>query len=125
MEQMDTPGQILTTAETFRLDEGYVEGRSLGPMLVRGLEVPFEVFEVTGAGHARSRLQASARRGLSRFVGRAPELDQLHRALGQAEAGRGQVVALVGEPRVGKSRLFHEITHPVFPAPLAVLLSRA
>ncbi|HKC08858.1 MAG TPA: AAA family ATPase [Methylomirabilota bacterium] len=125
MEQMATPGTILTTAETFRLAEGYVEGRSLGPMPVRGLEVPFEVFEVTGAGHARSRLQASARRGLSRFVGRAPELDQLHRALGQAEAGRGQVVAVVGEPGVGKSRLFHEITHAVSRPRWLVLEGRA
>ena len=72
MEQMAAPGTVLTTAETFRLAEGYVEARSLGAMPIKGLEVPFEVFEVTGAGHARSRLQASARRGLSRFVGRAP-----------------------------------------------------
>ncbi|HJR02956.1 MAG TPA: AAA family ATPase [Methylomirabilota bacterium] len=113
MEQLATPGTVLTTAETFRLAEGYVEARGLGAMPVKGLEAPFEVFEITGAGHARSRLQAGARRGLSRFVGRALELDQLHRALDQAEAGRGQVVAVVGEPGVGKSRLFHEITQAV------------
>ena len=109
MEQMATPGSVLTTAETLRLAEGYVETRSLGAMPIQGLEGPLEVFEVTGAG-ARSRLQASARRGLSRFVGRAPELDQLHHALEHAAAGRGQVVAVVGEPGVGKSRLVHEIT---------------
>jgi class 3 adenylate cyclase/tetratricopeptide (TPR) repeat protein len=113
MEQMATPGAVLTTAETLRLAEGYVETRSLGALPVKGLEVPLEVFEVTGAGMVRSRLQASARRGLSRFVGRGPELDQLHEALEQAEAGRGQVVAVVGEPGVGKSRLVHEITQAV------------
>ncbi len=113
MEQMATPGAVLTTAETLRLAEGYVETRSLGVLPVKGLDVPLEVFEVTGAGMVRSRLQASARRGLSRFVGRAPELDQLHEALEQAEAGRGQVVAVVGEPGVGKSRLVHEITQAV------------
>ena len=125
MEQMAAPGTVLTTAETFRLAEGYVEARSLGAMPIKGLEVPFEVFEVTGAGHARSRLQASARRGLSRFVGRAPELGQLHRMLEQAEAGRGQVVAVVGEPGVGKSRLFHELTHAVSRPRWLVLEGRA
>jgi class 3 adenylate cyclase/tetratricopeptide (TPR) repeat protein len=113
MEQMATPGAVLTTAETLRLAEGYVETRSLGTLPVKGLDIPLEVFEVTGAGMVRSRLQASARRGLSRFVGRALELDQLHEALEQAEAGRGQVVAVVGEPGVGKSRLVHEITQAV------------
>src|SRR5206468_9348075 len=109
MEQMAAPGTVLTTARTLRLVEGWVESRSLGPMPVKGLEAPLEVCEIVGAGAARSRLQAPARRGLSRFVGRTPELDQLREALARAAAGRGQVVAVVGEPGVGKSRLFHEI----------------
>jgi class 3 adenylate cyclase/tetratricopeptide (TPR) repeat protein len=109
MEQMATPGTVLTTGATLSLAEGWVEPRSLGPVPVKGLEAPLEVYEIVGAGWARSRLQASARRGLSRFVGRDPELDQLRGALERAAAGRGQVVAVVGEPGVGKSRLFHEI----------------
>src|SRR6266487_3996260 len=84
MEQMATPGSVLTTAGTLSLAEGWVEARSLGAMPVKGLEAPLEVFEIIGAGSARSRLQASARRGLSRFVGRAPELDQLREALERA-----------------------------------------
>ncbi len=113
MEQMATPGAVLTTAETLRFAEGYVETRSLGSLPVKGMEAPIEVFEVTGVGMVRSRLQASTRRGLSRFVGRAAELDRLHETLERAEAGRGQVVAVVGEPGVGKSRLFHELMQTV------------
>ena len=125
MEQMATPGTVLTTARTLDLAEGWVEARSLGPLPVRGLDAPLEVFEVTSAGAARSRLQASARRGLSRFVGRAPELDQLREAIGRAAAGRGQVVAVVGEPGVGKSRLFHEIIQEVPRPTWLVLESRS
>ena len=72
---------------------------------------PVEVYEVTGAGVARTRLQAAAARGLTRFVGRDAETEQLRKALEQARAGHGQVVAVVGEPGVGKSRLFYEFTH--------------
>src|SRR5438094_1285677 len=125
MEQMATPGTVLTTAGTIALAEGWVEVRSLGPMPVKGLEAPLEVFEVVGAGHARSRLQASARRGLSRFVGRATELEQLREALGRAEGGRGQVIAVEGEPGVGKSRLVHELTQAVPRPPWRVLESRS
>ena len=125
MEQMATPGTVLTTSETFNLVEGWVETRPLGPMTVKGLEAPLEVYEVVGAGAARSRLQASARRGLSRFVGRAPELEQLREAIERAAAGRGQVVAVVGEPGVGKSRLFHEVTHAVLRPEWLLLESRS
>ncbi len=111
MEQMAMPGSILLTAEALGLAEGYVQVRPLGPVPVRGLEAPIEVFEILGAGPARSRLQAAAARGLTRFVGRESELDQLRQALEKARVGHGQVVALVGEPGVGKSRLFWEFTH--------------
>ena len=80
-------------------------------MNVKGLSEPVEVYEVTGAGPARTRLQAAAGRGLTRFVGRDAEVEQLRRVLGQADAGRGQVVAIVGEAGVGKSRLNYEFTH--------------
>jgi hypothetical protein len=69
------------------------------------------VYEVIGAGTARMRLQAAARRGLTRFVGRDAEVEHLRRVLGRAGAGHGQVVALVGEAGVGKSRLTHEFAH--------------
>ncbi|HEX2522737.1 MAG TPA: AAA family ATPase, partial [Terriglobia bacterium] len=111
MEQMAMPGSILITPVTLRLAEGYVQVKSLGPVNVKGLPEPVEVYEVTGVGATRSRLQAAAARGLTRFVGRNAEMEQLWKALEQAGAGRGQVVSVVGEPGVGKSRLFHEFTH--------------
>jgi len=111
MEQLADPGVILLTGETVRLAEGYVEVKPLGPVPVKGLDAPVEVYEMVAAGPKRSRLHAAAARGLTRFVGRETELEQLRLALGRAAAGHGQVVAIVGEPGVGKSRLVWEVTH--------------
>ena len=96
---------------TLRLAEGYVQVKPLGPVSVKGLTEPVEVYEVTGVGAARSRLQAAAARGLTRFVGRDAETEQLRKALEQARSDHGQVVGVVGEPGLGKSRLFFEFTH--------------
>jgi predicted ATPase/class 3 adenylate cyclase len=111
MEQMAMPGSILITPAVLGLVEGFVQVKALGAMPVRGLRDPLEVYEVTGAGGVRSRLQAAAARGLTRFVGRQPELETLQQALAQAQAGHGQVVAAVGEAGVGKSRLLYEFGH--------------
>jgi class 3 adenylate cyclase/tetratricopeptide (TPR) repeat protein len=111
MEQMAMPGSIMMTADALRLAEGYVQVKSLGPVNVKGMNEPVEVHEVTGAGLARSRLQAAAARGLTRFVGRDAETEQLRKALEQARADHGQVVGVVGEPGLGKSRLFFEFIH--------------
>src|SRR5437870_40051 len=111
MEQLADPGAIVITPDTLALAEGYVEVKSLGPVQVKGLAEAVEVYEVTGAGPARTRLQASARRGLTRFVGRDAELEQLRRAQQLAGDGHGQVAAAVGEAGVGKSRLTYEFTH--------------
>jgi predicted ATPase len=111
MEQMAAPGSILISADTLALAEGYVEVQPLGPLKVKGLDDPLEVYEVAGATTARSRLHAAAARGLTRFVGRASELDQLRQALERARSGHGQVVAVAGEAGVGKSRLYWEFTH--------------
>jgi class 3 adenylate cyclase len=111
MEQIADRGAIVITPETLALVEGYVEVQSLGPVPVKGLADAVEVYEVTGAGPARTRLQAATRRGLTRFVGRDVEVEQLRRAQQLAGNGHGQVVAIVGEAGVGKSRLVYEFTH--------------
>src|SRR5713226_7027786 len=111
MEQVASPGSILLTPATLELVEGYVAVKSLGPVPVKGLADAVEVYEVTGAGPARTRLQAAARRGLTRFVGRDAELEQLRRAQQLAANGHGQIAAIVGEAGVGKSRLVYEFTH--------------
>ena len=111
MEQMAQPGAILMTPETLGLAEGFVQVVSRGPVPVKGLTTPIEVFELAGASPVRSRLHAAASRGLSRFIGRGAELELLRQALSRAGEGRGQIVAVVGEPGVGKSRLVWEFTH--------------
>jgi class 3 adenylate cyclase/tetratricopeptide (TPR) repeat protein len=109
MEQMAKPGSTLITGDTLKLAEGYVQVRSLGAVPVKGLEAPTQVYELTGIVPSRSRMQASAAaRGLSRFVGRESELQQLAQACERVAAGRGQTVAVVGEAGVGKSRLVWE-----------------
>ena len=111
MEQLATPGSILLTATTLRLVEGLVQVNALGPIPIKGLAEPVEVFELVGASTVRRRLQASAARGLTRFVGRQHELESLRQALERVGAGHGQVVAAVGEAGVGKSRLVYEFVH--------------
>jgi class 3 adenylate cyclase len=125
MEQMAMPGSILITADVLRLTEGYVQVKSLGLVAVKGLSAPVDVYEVLGAGPVRTRLQAAAVRGLTRFVGRERELDHLHQSLQWAGSGHGQVVALVGEPGVGKSRLVDECLHSPQAHGWLVLESRA
>jgi class 3 adenylate cyclase/tetratricopeptide (TPR) repeat protein len=111
MEQLATPGSIRLTAATLRLVEGLVRVTALGPIPVKGLPEPVEVFELVGASGLRRRLQAAAARGLTRFVGRQRECDAIHEALERAGASHGQAVALVGEAGVGKSRLVYEVVH--------------
>jgi class 3 adenylate cyclase/predicted ATPase len=110
MEQAALPGSIVITPATLLLVQGYIDVRPLGPMSVKGVNDPVEIFEITGAGPVRRRLQALTQRALSRFVGRDDELERLARASEQAAQGRGQLVAVVGEAGVGKSRLFFEFT---------------
>ena len=111
MEQLATPGSIRLTAATLRLVEGLVQVSALGRFPVRGLPEPVEVFELVGASAVRRRLQAAAARGLTRFVGRQQELAALQQAWERAGAGHGQIVAVVGEAGVGKSRLVYEFVH--------------
>ena len=111
MEQLARPGTTLITGETLRLAEGYVEVKPLGPVPVKGLPAPVEVFEIVRFAPLRSRLQAEAARGLTPFVGREIEVDKLRLALEKASQGQGQLVAVAGDPGVGKSRLFWEFTH--------------
>ena len=108
MEQMANPGSIVISEYTRKLTEGYFDLKALGAAEIKGVDGPLNVYEVMGAGPLRTRLQVSARRGLTRFVGRHSEMEQLQQALEQAKAGHGQIVGVMGEPGLGKSRLFHE-----------------
>jgi len=108
MEALAPIGSVAVTAQTKKLCEGYFDFKPSGAARVRGVSEPVGVYEVTGLGPLRTHFQLSAERGLSKFVGRQRELEQLRRALDLVEAGRGQLVAVLGDAGVGKSRLFHE-----------------
>src|SRR5262249_8251929 len=111
MEQLATPGSIRLTADTLQLVEGLVQVNALGRFPVKGLTQPVEVCELVWARTVRRRLQASVAKGLTRCVGGQTELETLGHAQEQAGVGHGQLVALVGEAGVGKSRLVYEFVH--------------
>ncbi len=125
MEQLAVPGTIRLTQHTLRLAEGFVRVNPLGPVPVKGLERPIEVYELEGATPTSSRFQAAIARGLSRFVGRNTEIEALGRALGRAAQGLGQVFAVVGDPGVGKSRLYYEFAHSHRTQDMLILESRS
>ncbi len=108
MEQMAKPATILATDQTMALVRGRVTAKPLGPVPVRGLQVPVEVHEITGAVPIRSRLDAAAR-PRSPLLGREAELARLDTVVDATLAGRGQLVSIVGEAGVGKSRLCLEL----------------
>ncbi len=108
MQALAPTGSIAISEQTRKLVEGYFTVKALGPTRVKGVTEPVNVYEVTGLGPLRTRLQRSAGRGLTRFVGRERELEALRAAAEQAKAGRGQIVAAMAEPGVGKSRLYFE-----------------
>src|SRR5439155_618151 len=108
MEQAALPGSILVTADTMRLAEGFVTVKSLGPLAIKGLSEGVDAYEVIGAGTARTRFQAAAARGLTRFVGRGDELTALDAGLRRALEGHGLAMGVVGAAGVGKSRLCQE-----------------
>jgi class 3 adenylate cyclase/predicted ATPase len=108
MQALAPTGSIAISEQTRRFVEGYFQIKPLGPTKVKGVSEPVNVYQVTGLGPLRTRLQKSERRGLSRFVGRGREIEEMKRALERATDAHGQVVAAMGEAGLGKSRLFYE-----------------
>ncbi len=109
MEQIAAPGCIYMTAATKMLSEDFVESRTLGPTTVKGVSDDVEVFELIDRTALKMRWEARSRRHLTDFVGRAGERDILLSAAGRAQSGKGQIVSLIGEAGMGKSRLAHEL----------------
>jgi class 3 adenylate cyclase len=108
LQSLAPGGGIVVSERTYKLAEGYFAFKSLGAAQIKGVSEPVPVYEVTGVGPLRTRLQVAASRGLLRFVGRRRELELLQQAWEQAKQGQGQLVAAVAEPGVGKSRLCYE-----------------
>jgi class 3 adenylate cyclase/tetratricopeptide (TPR) repeat protein len=108
LEALALPGSIVISESVRKLVEGYFVLKPLGPARIKGIREPLGTYEVTGIGTLRTRLQRSAARGYTRFVGRQHEIEILERAAELAKSRHGQIVAAIAEPGVGKSRLFHE-----------------
>ncbi len=108
MQALAAPGTIIVSETTYKLADGYFAFKPLGEVRIKGVSEAMKVYEAVGVGPLRTRLDRSARRGLVRFIGRQHELEQLQRALARVKEGHGQIVAVMGEPGVGKSRLCYE-----------------
>src|SRR5215510_9114263 len=108
LQQLAEPGTILLSETTARLVRSEVRLEALAPVQVKGKTAPVVASRVLGPRPRRSPLAGLEERSLSPFVGRERELTALHELLAQAEVGQGQVVGLVGEAGVGKSRLLFE-----------------
>ena len=110
LEPLATPGTILLNRDTVTLTEGFIEARELGSRHLKGVQDEIRVYQLDGV-NTRMRIQALAARRMTKFVGRAEEIETLRRKAAQAHAGRGQVVAFVGEAGIGKSRIVLEFIH--------------
>lgn len=109
IENMARPGTSLISGHTHRLARAFFEFKSLGKVEVKGKAELQEVYEIIKAGEVETRIAASVAKGLTRFIGRKKELEALEEAFEKAESGPGQVVGIVGEAGVGKSRLMLEL----------------
>jgi class 3 adenylate cyclase/tetratricopeptide (TPR) repeat protein len=108
LQQAAQPGSILISGRTRRLIEGYFELRSIGAIELKGKAERVPGFEVLSAQPARARIDVEADRGLTPLVGRDKEIQTIAEAFDKSKAGAGQVVLLVGEAGIGKSRLLME-----------------
>jgi class 3 adenylate cyclase len=104
MQKLARPRSIVVSKHTFKLARDFFEFKRLGQLHMAGKEDPQEAYELISAGDAATRIEASAIRGLTRFVGREGEMAALRDAFARARSGSGQLVAIVGEAGVGKSR---------------------
>jgi class 3 adenylate cyclase len=110
MQELAAGGSTLMTGSTLRQVEGFIQVRSVGAVQVKGVSRPVEAFEIVAATTARTRVQATATHGLTPLVGRRTEIEVFTKLVEDAAFGKGQILAMVGEPGVGKSRLAHEFT---------------
>jgi len=115
MESLAQPGSVMVSTHTHRLASNYFEFNSLGKVEIKGKEEPQEAWELIKSGEVTTRIGASVSKGLTRFVGRQNSMAMLNEASEKAGAGSGQVIGIVGEAGVGKSRLLLELVNQLPP----------
>jgi class 3 adenylate cyclase/tetratricopeptide (TPR) repeat protein len=107
LETAADPGHILASESSQRLAEGLVWFENSGPRFLKGFPQPVPTYKVTGlTGFSRWRVRSG--RSLAKFIGRSSELSALGHAAEATINGTGQIVSIVGDPGIGKSRLVHE-----------------
>src|SRR5260370_13544821 len=109
LQQAARPGQVVIAEGTHRVIEGYFDTHPLGALQLKGKADAVPGWEVPGARGARTRFEVRAERGLTPFVGRQRELGMLLERFEQADDGHGEVVFIVGEAGIGKSRVLCEL----------------
>jgi class 3 adenylate cyclase/tetratricopeptide (TPR) repeat protein len=109
MQTMARPGTVLVSADTHKMARDFFKFEPLGKVRVKGKEKPVEAYQLIEAGEVETRIEAAVARGLTKFVGRRREMAALQEAFEKAQSGSGQVVCIVGEAGVGKSRLILEL----------------
>jgi class 3 adenylate cyclase len=124
LQQHAEPGAILISETTYRLVQDDVQADSLAPISVKGKTKPVPSYRVLAYIPKRSPLRGLGERALSEFVGRERDVVQLRSLLAEVQEGRGQVVGIVGEPGVGKSRLLYEFRQSLAGKPLTYLEGR-
>jgi class 3 adenylate cyclase/tetratricopeptide (TPR) repeat protein len=108
LQALAAPGSIAIGEPLRKLVEGYFALKPLGPARIKGVSGPLEIYEVTGPGLLRTRLQRSAAHGYTRFIGRQGEMETVRHAAELVKTGHGRMLAVVAEPGIGKSRLLYE-----------------
>jgi predicted ATPase len=108
LEGIAKPGTVLVSENTHKISRGFFEFKSIGEVSIKGKEDALEAYELMKASDVETRIEAATAKGLTRFLGRKGEIDVLRNVFEKAESGAGQVVGVVGEAGVGKSRLLIE-----------------
>ncbi|MBV8736391.1 MAG: AAA family ATPase [Alphaproteobacteria bacterium] len=109
MEQAAAPGTILVSEAVHALAQDYARLEPVGRLTVKGKSEPIAAFRLLGVSHWRAVRDAVSPPRMPSFVGRDRELGLLEGLLSEVEDGSGRVVAVVGEPGIGKSRLLTEL----------------
>ncbi|HEY7496468.1 MAG TPA: AAA family ATPase, partial [Candidatus Tectomicrobia bacterium] len=113
LRQLATPDAILLSAATYELVQAEIHGMLAGTLNRAGQPVPLLIYTVQDVRQRRGGVPGRRRRPLTRYVGRERELAILHERLGQVRQGQGQVIGIVGDPGMGKSRLLYEFVQQV------------
>jgi class 3 adenylate cyclase len=124
MESIAKPGNIIVAENTYRLIKAYFELEALGPVTIKGKERAQCAYSLIDSSNIQTRFEAAVSKGLVRFVGRKNSMGTLRNTWNRATEGFGQVLGIMGEPGVGKSRLMLQFISTLFDDDLNYLQGR-